>query len=74
MGLYVDGELRASMHTSTRSVALLDPLQRPGLGIGGFFAGPPGSFCVDGDIDEVRLSNVALRPGRFLSARAPEGP
>jgi len=67
MGLYIDGEVVDSMTTSVRACARLHPLYQPGLGIGGFFAGhPPGSFCLDGIIDEVRISNVALKPQQFL--------
>ncbi len=67
MGLCVDGEVVNSMTTTVRARAGLHPLYQPGLGIGGFFAGhPPGSFCLDGTIDEVRISNVALKPKQFL--------
>lgn len=71
MGLYVDGELKASMETGIRSRGPLHPVYQPGLGIGGFFAREPGSFCIDGTIDEVRLSDVALKPEQFLCSRRP---
>jgi hypothetical protein len=67
LGLYVNGRLMASMKTHVRPEADLHPIYQPGLGIGGFFAGrPPGSFCIDGTIDEARISNVALSPKEFL--------
>ena len=72
MGLYVDGELEASTQTKIRPRAALHPIYQPGLGIGGFFAGrPPGSFCIDGTIDEVRISDVALKPAQFLRSLSP---
>jgi len=72
MGLYVNQELEASMQTRIRPRAALHPIYQPGLGIGGFFAGrAPGSFCIDGSIDEVRISDVALKPRQFLCSLSP---
>jgi len=68
LGLYVNGELMDSTRTPVRPWKTLDPRQCPGLGIGGFYAPLPGSFTVDGTIDEVRLSDRALTPRQFLCA------
>ena len=68
--LYVNGRLKDSQETRVRPRAELHPLYQPGLGIGGFFAGPaPASFCVDGIVDEVRISDTALGPDELLCAR-----
>jgi hypothetical protein len=69
LGLYVNGVLKDSLETAVRCWKTLDPREQPGLGIGGFFAGPPGSFTIDGTIDEARLSDAALAPEEFLWAR-----
>ncbi|MBM3474779.1 MAG: LamG domain-containing protein [Armatimonadetes bacterium] len=72
LGLYVNGRLKESMRTSIRPRKELHPIYQPGLGIGGYFAGPaPGSFCIDGTIDEARISDVALRPEQFLFSCPP---
>ena len=46
----------------------LDPTQNPGLGIGGLQSSNPnlGPEYFNGLIDEVRLSNTALRPDELL--------
>jgi len=70
LGLYVDGVLKDSRKTDVRPWETLDPRERPGLGIGGFYAGDaPASFAIDGAIDEVRISDRALRPEQFLLGR-----
>jgi hypothetical protein len=72
LSLYVNGRLKDSMQTSIRPRKELHPIYQPGLGIGGYFAGSaPGSFCIDGTLDEARISNVALRPEQFLDASPP---
>jgi hypothetical protein len=69
LGLYMNGRLKDSIETHVRPRKQLHPIYQPGLGIGGFFAGPPpGSFCIDGTIDEARISNVALSPEEFLTS------
>jgi len=69
LSLYVNGRLKDSMQTRIRPRKELHPIHQPGLGIGGFFAGPaPGSFCIDGTIDEARISDVALSPDEFLTS------
>jgi hypothetical protein len=74
MGLYVNGELLASKHTPVRSLGPLNPAEHAGLGLGGFYDGRA-SFSLNGTLDEVRISNVALKPQQFLCqprARPPE--
>jgi Concanavalin A-like lectin/glucanases superfamily len=66
LGLYVNGRLKDSLRTDVRPWKTLDPREQPGLGIGGFFAGPRGSFTIDGTIDEARMSDRALKPADFL--------
>ena len=68
LGLFVNGELVDSTRTPTRPWRTLDPRERPGLGIGGYFAELPGSFTIDGAIDEVRITDRALTPQQFLCA------
>lgn len=70
MGLYVNGDLVNSTETKVRPRGKLHPAEHPGVGIGGFYAGN-GSFSVDGVIDEVRISDAALKPHQFLCAAQP---
>ena len=65
LGLYVNGDLMASMETSTRPRVGLNPAMSPGLGIGGYHGGDRGSFAIHGTIDEVRISDAPLRPQQF---------
>ena len=65
MKLYVNGAQVASTVTTVRPFALLDPGASPGLGIGSDPTGEYGEF-LNGWLDEVRLSDVALNPSQFL--------
>ncbi len=68
MKLYIDGKEVDSITTTVRPFAQLDPSIRPGVGIGSL----QGDFyCCQffhGFIDELRLSDRALRPAQFLNA------
>jgi hypothetical protein len=65
MSLYINGTLVASTTTMYRSFGALDPDYTPGLGIGNVqSANYEEGF--NGIIDEVRISNVALKPSQFL--------
>ncbi|HJN15882.1 MAG TPA: LamG-like jellyroll fold domain-containing protein [Armatimonadota bacterium] len=70
LGLYVNGDLMASMETSTRPRVGLNPAMSPGLGIGGYHGGDRGSFAIHGTIDEVRISDAPLRPQQFICSVA----
>ena len=73
--LYLNGTLAASGVTPVRPLAVLDPNSNPGLGIGSIqSAEGDGHFdqYVDGLIDEVRISNVALDPSEFLNREPTE--
>jgi hypothetical protein len=61
MKLYVNGVLAASSNTSIRPFALLDSNYDPRVLIGG-----PQGF--HGSMDEIRVTNTALRPDQFLNA------
>ena len=65
MKLYVNGALVASTVTSIRPFGPLDPGSSPGLGIGADQTGEYGEY-LNGWLDEVRLSDVALSPAQFL--------
>jgi len=65
MKLYVNGALVASTVTSIRPFGTLDPGSSPGLGIGADQTGEYGEY-LNGWLDEVRLSDVALSPAQFL--------
>ena len=65
MKLYVNGALVASTVTSIRPFGALDPGFSPGLGIGSDQTGEYGEY-LNGWLDEVRLSDVALSPSQFL--------
>ena len=72
MSIYVNGLQQNSIVTSVRPYAILDPTQNPGLGIGNVQSANYGEYF-NGLIDEVRLSDQALRPDQFLDATpAPE--
>lgn len=64
MRLYINGDLVNSVNTSDRPFGALDSSQSPGLGIGAL---QTGGQNFNGLIDEVRISNQALRPDQFLS-------
>lgn len=66
MSLYFDGVLVSSRVTALRPFAALDPTRNPGVSIGGYPDNHYGPFR--GLIDEVRISDVALRPDQFLNA------
>ena len=74
MSLYVNGVLQKSMTTVVRPSGALQSDQHPGIGIGALqnfgdvTSGYRGEFYY-GFIDEVRISDVALDPSQFLSAR-----
>ena len=63
--LYINGVLVATATTSVRAPAALDPRQNPGIGIGNT-QGDKYKEAFNGIIAEVRISNVALKPDRFL--------
>ena len=65
MKLYVNGVVVDSTVTALRPVALLDGSPEAGIGIGSDQTGQYG-FYLNGWLDEVRLSDVALTPGQFL--------
>jgi hypothetical protein len=65
MNLYVNGSLVASTTTSIRPLGALDPAYAAGLGIGSDQTGQFGEL-LNGWLDEVRLSDTALRPDEFL--------
>ena len=67
MRLYLNGNLAASLTTSVRPMATLEPADNPGLGIGNVQSGTYFEYF-NGLIDEVRLSNQALAPAQFLDA------
>jgi MSHA biogenesis protein MshQ len=67
MDLYVNGQLVNSTTTTVRPLGPLDPTQRPGLGIGDVQSSTYGEYF-NGLIDEVRISDQALRPAQFLDA------
>jgi hypothetical protein len=71
MGLYVNGQLKASTTTGTRPFGALDPSKKPGLGIGGFWTPTGTAFYLDGVIDEVRISDVPLDASQFLCSAPP---
>jgi hypothetical protein len=62
MRLYVNGELAASMTTTVRPFADLDPASNPSVGIGnhGGYPTSPHNFPFDGLIDELSIYNRAL--------------
>ncbi len=68
MDLYVNGALVSSTTTAVRPFGVLDTTQNPGLGIGGLQSSNPnlGPEYFNGFIDEVRLSDRALRPDELL--------
>ncbi len=66
MSLYIDGSLVATNVTSIRPYAVLVG-PNPGLGIGNTES-PNYSEYFDGLIDEVRISNQALKSDQFLDA------
>jgi hypothetical protein len=69
MDLYVDGLLAASTNTALRSIGVLTG-SAPGLGIGNVQSANYSQYF-EGQIDEVRISNVALAPDQFLDAAPP---
>ena len=68
MRLYLGGQLVAHGITHIRPFAQLDPTKRPGLGIGNVQSDNYNEYF-DGLIDEVRLSNAALREDQLLCNR-----
>jgi hypothetical protein len=68
MRLYIDGTQVAATTTTVRPFAKLDPTQKPGLGIGSLQADAICCQYFHGYIDELRLSNQALRRSQFLNA------
>ena len=66
--LYVDGVLAGS--ASTAHISLTSG-QEFSIGGANTTGGPPGSFgrAVNGYVDEVRLSNIALNPSQFLNVQ-----
>jgi len=71
VGLYVNGELVDSLTTGVRPRARLNPAMGPGVGVGGYHGGADASFAIDGIIDEVRISSVALDPSALLCGELP---
>jgi len=63
--VYVNGSLVASTITSLRPFAHLDPALHPGLGIGAL-QDVNSTSHFHGNIDDVRISDVALDPSQFL--------
>jgi hypothetical protein len=64
MKLYLNGNLASSTITGIRPFALLDSNYNPSVSIGG-----PSQFgTFNGYIDEVRISDMALRPDQFLNS------
>jgi hypothetical protein len=59
-----------SITTSVRPLATLDPGYRPGVGIGSDQDSQYAELF-SGWLDEVRLSDVALRPGQMLFGKHP---
>jgi len=70
MSLYVNGSLVASTTTSIRPLGALDPASSPGIGLGGGQTALSGEI-MNGWLDEIRLSDVALRPDQFLVVPEP---
>jgi hypothetical protein len=65
-GLYIDGSLVASTVTSSRPFAKLEKKEHPAVVFGATVTGSPDQNYLRGSIDEVRISDVALDPSRFL--------
>ena len=70
MKLYVNGVVVSSRITSVRPLGPLDPDYQAGVGIGSD-QGSQYAELFSGWIDEVRLSDVALRPSQLLIGRQP---
>jgi hypothetical protein len=72
MKIYVNGVAQESIITSVRPFELLFGAN-PGIGIGALQSGSTfnGPEYFHGMLDEVRISNVALRPDQFVNAPEP---
>ena len=57
MSLFIDGQPVASLTTALRPIGELDPSQRPGVGLGGWYSSSTQRF--NGIIDEVRIWDEA---------------
>jgi hypothetical protein len=68
LAVYVNGTLGDSIVTGSRPLAVLDPTQMPGLGIGNVQSSNYSQYF-NGLIDEVRISDQALPPSQFLIAK-----
>ena len=67
MKFFINGVLQSSVTTSIRPLRNLDSAFSPGLGIGNVEDGVYSQYF-PGFIDEVRISDQALRPDQFLNA------
>jgi len=67
MRLYINGALEAEAFTNIRPLEFLDSNYSPGIGIGNVQSPNYGQYF-PGLIDEVRISDQALRPDQFLNS------